>query len=433
MSRRGASITPGSTLMGRSSSRDQARLACLLAKSRRFRPADDDRLGSAGGFLGREHISGPCPSALCKAASAITAMPARPIFSSRSAVANEVAAGRTAAFSAEASWLVCAEICIPGGASLSLSLACRGRADYPRSRRSGAFRRSPPATPLPAAFETRFVSGADRLPPAGSGGRARRIEGSDRDIFSERRIADRPCRRAARRAASNDGLEIVLKKANTRAAAPATLDGVLALRGADGAERAFEISASPAAALPARIGLAWWQALLLAFLGGVVLNAMPCVFPILSLKLLSLARQAHGHRIGAAGSRARLYGRSAGELCRAWRHAAGAARRRPSDRLGLSAADAALCRGDRLSPFRDGAEPLGCCDFGAGFAGTGGRLAGAFGPDGDILHRSVGDDRRDPLHGALYGCCPRFCGGRARRRWRSGSFWHSVSALQRPI
>src|SRR5207248_4623308 len=42
--------------------------------------------------------------------------------------------------------------------------------------------------------------------------------------------------------------------------------------------------------------LAGWEALLLAFLGGVVLNAMPCVFPILSLKLLSLTRQAHRRR-----------------------------------------------------------------------------------------------------------------------------------------
>jgi thiol:disulfide interchange protein DsbD len=48
--------------------------------------------------------------------------------------------------------------------------------------------------------------------------------------------------------------------------------------------------------VPAASGIVWWQALLLAFLGGVVLNAMPCVFPILSLKLLSVAQQAHGHR-----------------------------------------------------------------------------------------------------------------------------------------
>ena len=30
--------------------------------------------------------------------------------------------------------------------------------------------------------------------------------------------------------------------------------------------------------------------------GGLILNLMPCVFPILSLKLLSVAQQAHGRR-----------------------------------------------------------------------------------------------------------------------------------------
>ncbi|MBM0742047.1 thioredoxin family protein [Phormidium sp. CLA17] len=35
-----------------------------------------------------------------------------------------------------------------------------------------------------------------------------------------------------------------------------------------------------------------WQALLLALAGGVVLNLMPCVFPVLSLKVLTIAQQA---------------------------------------------------------------------------------------------------------------------------------------------
>jgi len=33
-----------------------------------------------------------------------------------------------------------------------------------------------------------------------------------------------------------------------------------------------------------------------AFLGGLILNLMPCVFPIISLKALSLAKTAHGER-----------------------------------------------------------------------------------------------------------------------------------------
>jgi len=39
-----------------------------------------------------------------------------------------------------------------------------------------------------------------------------------------------------------------------------------------------------------------WSALFGAFLGGLILNLMPCVFPIISLKALSLAKTAHGER-----------------------------------------------------------------------------------------------------------------------------------------
>jgi thiol:disulfide interchange protein len=38
-----------------------------------------------------------------------------------------------------------------------------------------------------------------------------------------------------------------------------------------------------------------WQALLFAFLGGVILNLMPCVFPVLSIKVMSLTQAAPGH------------------------------------------------------------------------------------------------------------------------------------------
>ncbi len=38
--------------------------------------------------------------------------------------------------------------------------------------------------------------------------------------------------------------------------------------------------------------LSLWQAILLAFVGGILLNAMPCVFPILSLKALDISKKA---------------------------------------------------------------------------------------------------------------------------------------------
>ena len=48
-------------------------------------------------------------------------------------------------------------------------------------------------------------------------------------------------------------------------------------------------SSGAADRVPGGEGTALWLALLFAFLGGIILNAMPCVFPILSLKVLSFA------------------------------------------------------------------------------------------------------------------------------------------------
>lgn len=53
-------------------------------------------------------------------------------------------------------------------------------------------------------------------------------------------------------------------------------------------------AAQPAAAHAARGGaLGLWAAMVMAFAGGLILNLMPCVFPILSMKLLALTRAGH--------------------------------------------------------------------------------------------------------------------------------------------
>ncbi len=40
-----------------------------------------------------------------------------------------------------------------------------------------------------------------------------------------------------------------------------------------------------------------WGAVLAALIGGLILNLMPCVFPVISMKALSIAKTAHGERI----------------------------------------------------------------------------------------------------------------------------------------
>ncbi len=210
------------------------------------------------------------------------------------AAPKELAAGQTGLLDAEASWLACANICIPGSAKLSLNLPVAAHA-APEPAVAQLFAAARRNMPVPAPFEIRFASDGNNfrlLVPSSVIGELKKPRGMFFPI--EESLIDAAAQPRIER--DGDGLTILLPKASAGIAAPATLDGVLSLRGEDGAKRAFEISANPLGAVPAASGIVWWQALLLAFLGGVVLNAMPCVFPILSLKLLSVAQQAHGHR-----------------------------------------------------------------------------------------------------------------------------------------
>jgi DsbC/DsbD-like thiol-disulfide interchange protein/cytochrome c biogenesis protein CcdA len=81
------------------------------------------------------------------------------------------------------------------------------------------------------------------------------------------------------------------------------IDGILAFGNGEGVRFVAEPGDAPLAGAPALSfagrGTALWLLLGGAFLGGLILNAMPCVFPILSLKALSLARAGVSER--AAG------------------------------------------------------------------------------------------------------------------------------------
>jgi thiol:disulfide interchange protein/DsbC/DsbD-like thiol-disulfide interchange protein len=68
----------------------------------------------------------------------------------------------------------------------------------------------------------------------------------------------------------------------------APLRSVAAIALPDGARALDGVSGTTAGAAGIGLGIA----LLLAFVGGMILNLMPCVFPVLSIKLLGLARKA---------------------------------------------------------------------------------------------------------------------------------------------
>jgi thiol:disulfide interchange protein DsbD len=105
---------------------------------------------------------------------------------------------------------------------------------------------------------------------------------------------------------AKDGLVLRLTPGAKTAQAKA-LTGVLVLTGSDGKVQALNVKATPGAVPAATFNadagseapadtLALWLALVFAALGGLILNIMPCVLPILAMKALALAQHAGSER-----------------------------------------------------------------------------------------------------------------------------------------
>ena len=214
--------------------------------------------------------------------------------------------GSTLSLAADAHWLVCSDVCIPEEGKFSLSLPV-GPAATPadpatRALFDAARRQVPNESPWPARFGV-ASSGDPILVVDAKGLKPDTI----RDVYffpAEWGPVANMAKQTARVTAS--GIRIPLKKGDAKAATPQQLAGTLVLneKTGDGEHRqAFDITArfdpavaadaaSPAASDAGALSL--WQALAFALLGGLILNLMPCVFPVLAMKAASFVRLA-GH------------------------------------------------------------------------------------------------------------------------------------------
>lgn len=322
------------------------------------------------------------------------------------AIAPDVNPGDTARLDAAVSWLVCSDICIPGDAKLTLTLPVAAAAS-PDPSVKDLFATARNRLPKPAAFEAKFAATQHELrlilPAAAFAG----VKEPSTTFFPfDANVADAAAEPKLQR--RSDGFDLLLQRASTPAAmVPKTLDGVLVLRGISGGEQAVSLQAAAAPASstwnePETI--AWWQALLFALLGGIVLNLMPCVFPVLSLKLVSLAgigdRAAHRHAAAYAAGVVLSFAVLGGAL------------------LILRAGGAAIGWGFQLqSPvvvgllayllFAMGLSLSGVADFGLSLAGIGGRFAGREGLGGafatGVLATIVATPCTAPFMGAALG------------------------------
>ena len=192
---------------------------------------------------------------------------------------------------AEADWLVCKEECIPEEGTFSLSIATAPSGLSQPSEWQPRFQAAQQQLPLPALWESSIQVQPDSIELAMHLGGDQAGQIGDIHFYADAYgIAEHAA--AQSWTVEDRQLTIRIPRGDLKGQPLDTLTGVLVFTETlpDGAvTRAFEISSTSAVSPPAQ---ALWLVLAFALLGGLLLNVMPCVFPILSLKALSIVQTA---------------------------------------------------------------------------------------------------------------------------------------------
>ncbi|MCQ8242365.1 protein-disulfide reductase DsbD family protein [Rhizosaccharibacter radicis] len=241
-------------------------------------------------------------------------------------------AGGPMRLQAEASWLACNDVCVPERGRFTLELPAgdpKPSAEAPLFAAAAA--RTPRPSPFPASVSpdgllTIMCKGLDRESVAAAtffpdkAGVIDQVAPQPLSVqpgevkLSLVPLADPGAPKSgARPAVLTAPLAGVLVLRDSRGTETALQLTAAPVAGADGARQASPVAAgtvppprviAPAAVSPA--GLALLRMLLFALLGGLVLNLMPCVFPVLAMKALAIARLSGAQR-GAQRSSAFFY------------------------------------------------------------------------------------------------------------------------------
>jgi thiol:disulfide interchange protein len=198
--------------------------------------------------------------------------------------------GSIVMLSAHASWLACSDICVPEDVKLSLSVpvgtTLEGDSDW-----TEAFATARAQLPTSNPFRTTATASTAEVILRIATGDATRLRNvtffpADADVIDSE---------AAQSVVANSEELVVKLRRDTTKSPPSQLNGVLTFTdlAAQGVQTTGAISISAPIGSPTSNGyplLAFVAAVLLAFAGGIVLNLMPCVLPVLSIKVLALVR-----------------------------------------------------------------------------------------------------------------------------------------------
>ena len=252
------------------------------------------------------------------------------------AAAPDLLSGKSTTLSARADWLVCKEICIPEGVDLSLALPVASSAEAdPRWAEPIAQARAALPKPL-AGWRVTATGQGDKVELALAANDGA-VDPGKLHFFP---FAEGKIEAVGAQVALRDGARttLALPVARQRVGEFNRVAGVLTASEGFGAQRAATIDVplvgrvvAPAAAAPAvaaqpapiiagtgETALPLFVALTFAFVGGILLNLMPCVFPVLSLKVLGFA----AHRNSRAAMRKHGLAFAAGVVVSFWALAA---------------------------------------------------------------------------------------------------------------
>ncbi len=239
--------------------------------------------------------------------------------------------GAPVALAAKASWLVCSDVCIPEDADLQLKLPTAGAAGGAEAATGTA---SAAAAPLDPAETALFTAARADLPSAAPAATRATLQNGQLVValgkewgatlsqikslsffpYDEDSIEYAAPQTLTR---TQDSVELTMKASAPPPPAPGaapsaprtTIRGVLLATeqsGADTVAVPIEIAATVVGSGAGNTGSAGTFAaaaetlslpsmVLLAILGGLILNLMPCVFPVLSIKAIGLVEQAKKH------------------------------------------------------------------------------------------------------------------------------------------
>ncbi|HUO91553.1 MAG TPA: protein-disulfide reductase DsbD domain-containing protein [Rhizomicrobium sp.] len=191
-----------------------------------------------------------------------------------------------------ANWLVCsATLCVPEDQWVSIDLGVVQNPAPPYATVEDDFRAARALIPVASPWPAHFAKKGDALDLFLA---APKIAPKDAVFFPFEQGVIKGA--AAQDFAPADGG--VVLRLTPDGKTPRALAGVLVLTSADGSVQALSVDATPGAVPLAQFGgganMGIVLAFVFAFAGGLILNLMPCVLPILAMKALAVARAGHG-------------------------------------------------------------------------------------------------------------------------------------------